>query len=435
MEGRAGQAVNLVPMSKIPLRRTRFLQAAVGAAATLSAGAPAFVPRLGEAADAIKLGAVVPLTGPYAAAGQSGLSGMQMAVAAANARGGAMSRQIVLVAEDSQADPGVGVQKARKLVNQDKCIGLLGSVSSAVALSVLAAADDLGVLFICTGGHTDDFSMRACRWNGFQVCHSTWMLTHATGYAFTEFGKKWYAITPDYAYGHSIMAGYVDIAKQVGATFVGDDLTPLGTSDFAPYLSKIAASGADVFVCNLGGNDFVDCMKQAEGFGIFSKMRVGGPIGDLQNFLASPPAARVGYWGIEWYYASDLVLGGRKSAHEFVAAYRKRYKEPPTPWTAFGYLGVEMLLSAMDSARTTDAKRVAKALAGKRFAASVFDGEAYVRSDNHALMWPIWVGDVRREGKPPDSDDIFDIKQRIAAEKVTPSSATIEAACKLSYPS
>ena len=39
------------------------------------------------------------------------------------------------------------------------------------------------------------------------ICHSTWMLTHATGYAFTKFGKEWYAITPDYAYGHSVMQG------------------------------------------------------------------------------------------------------------------------------------------------------------------------------------------------------------------------------------
>ena len=243
---------------------------------------------------------------------------MQMAVDAWNKKGGAMGRQVVLMQEDSAADPGVAVQKARKLVNQDKCVALIGSVSSAVSLSVGGAANSMGVLFMDTGGHSDDITMKDCHWSTFQICHPTWMLTHATGYAFSKYGKKWYAITPDYAYGHSIMNGYQDIAKQVGATFIGNDLTPLGTSDFGAYLPKLAASGADVFVCNLGGNDFVNCMKQAASYGIFKKMKAGGPLAELENFWASPPDARVGYWGIEWYYNGASVLGNKKTAHEFV---------------------------------------------------------------------------------------------------------------------
>ena len=94
-------------------------------------------------------------------------------------------------------------------------------------------------------------------------------------------------------------------------------------------------------------------MKQADSYGIFRKMKVGGPIGDLQNFVALPPAARVGYCGIEWYYAWPMVLGKRKSAHQFVADYREKYNEPPTAWSAFGYLGVDMLLGAIDAHKTT----------------------------------------------------------------------------------
>jgi branched-chain amino acid transport system substrate-binding protein len=311
---------------------------------------------------------------------------------------------------------------------------LIGSVSSAVSLSVGGAANSMGVLFMDTGGHTDDFTMTQCHWNNFQICHPTWMLTHATGYAFQKYGKKWYAITPDYAYGHSIMNGYQDIAKQVGATFIGNDLTPLGTSDFGAYLPKLAASGADVFVCNLGGNDFVNCMKQAASYGIFKKMKVGGPLAELENFWASPPDARVGYWGIEWYYNGASVIGNKKTAHDFVTETLARTGLPPSARNAFGYLGMDLLLNGMNVAKTTDAVKVAKALEGKKFDSPIFEGESYFRADNHALMWPMWVGSCEANGIGNDKNNLFSVTDRVAADKIIPPASAIAAACKLGYP-
>jgi branched-chain amino acid transport system substrate-binding protein len=292
----------------------------------------------------------------------------------------------------------------------------------------------MGVIYMDTGGHSDDITMKDCHWTTFQICHPTWMLTHATGYAFSKYGKKWYAITPDYAYGHSIMEGYTDIAKQVGATFIGNDLTPLGTTDFGAYLPKLASSGADIFVCNLGGNDFVNCMKQADSYGIFKKMKAGGPLAELENFWASPPGARVGYWGIEWYYNGTSVLGNKKTAHDFVAETMKRTGLPPSARNAFGFLGMDLLLHGMDSAKTTDSVKVARALEGKKFDSTIFEGESYFRADNHALMWPMWVGSCEANGLGGDKNNLFSITDRVAADKIVPPASAIAAACKLGYP-
>src|SRR5579883_1897819 len=92
--------------------RKKFLKGTALAAGAASIGFPAYIPQLGEAADQIKIGGVDPLTGTYAALGKSEFQGMQMAVDAWNKRGGSMGREAVLVREDSQADPGVAVQKA-----------------------------------------------------------------------------------------------------------------------------------------------------------------------------------------------------------------------------------------------------------------------------------------------------------------------------------
>ena len=421
-------------MGNTALSRKGFLKGTAVAAGAATFGAPAFIPKLGEAADQIKLGGIDPLTGTYAALGKSEFNGMTMALEAWNKRGGAMGREAVLVQEDDGADPGVGVQKARKLINQDKCVALIGSVSSAVSLSVGGAANAMSVVFVDTGGHTDDFTMKSCHWNNFQICHPTWMLTHATGYAFAKTGKKWYAISPDYAYGHSIMEGYEDIAKQVGATLIGNVFAPLGTSDWGAYLPQLANSGAEVFICNPGGQDFISLMRQADSFGIFKKMKVGGPLSDLENFWAAPPSARVGYWGVEWYYDSQLVLGNKKSAHDFVTEYTKRFGSPPTPRSAFGFLGMDLLLNGINVAKTTEPVKLARALEGKKFDSPIFVGESYFRPDNHALMWPMWVGNCEAEGIGGDKNNIFRITDRIAAEKIAPQASTISATCKLGYP-
>jgi branched-chain amino acid transport system substrate-binding protein len=415
--------------------RERFLKGTAIAAGAASVGFPAYIPRLGEAADEIRVGGIDPLTGTYAALGKSEFNGMQMAIDEWNKRGGAMGRKAVLYKEDDQADPGVGVQKARKLVNENKCSVLIGTVASNVTLAVGGAAHSLGVVFVDTGGHTDDFTMKDCHWTSFQICHPTWMLTHATGYTFATFGKKWYAISPDYAYGHSIMDGYVDIAKQVGATLVGNVFAPLGTSEWSSYLPQLANSGADVFICNPGGNDFITLVQQAASYGILKKMKLGGPLLDLENEYALPAALRVGYWGVEWYYDSPLVLGNKKTAHAFVAEYKKRYGGPPTPRSSFGYIGMHALLNGINEAKSTDALKLARAMEGKRFDPLIFVGDAYFRKDNHALMWPMWVGDTFGNGIGGDPYNIEKIVQRIPAAKIAAPASAISAACKLGYPS
>ncbi len=421
-------------MGKIALSRKGFLKGTAVAAGAATFGVPAFLPQVGQAAEQLKIGGLDPITGTYAALGKSEFNGMQMAVDAWNKRGGVLGREVVLLQEDDSADPGVAVQKARKHVNQEKCAALIGAVSSATALSVGGAANEMGVIYMDTGGHTDDFTMKHCHWTSFQICHPTWMLTHATGNAFSKFGKKWYAISPDYAYGHSIMDGYIDVAKQLGAELIGNVYAPLGTSDWGAYLPQLAKSGADVFICNPGGNDFITLMQQADGFGVFKKMKVGGPLADVENYWALPPAGRLGYWGLEWYAYGDLVIGKKKSALEFVSNYKKRYGGDATPRSAFGYLGMDLLLNGFNEAKSTDSVKIARALEGKKFDSPIFVGESYFRADNHALMWPMWVGNCQATGIGGDPQNIFTVTDRIPAEKIVPSESAIAAACKLGYP-
>ncbi|MFN2459734.1 MAG: ABC transporter substrate-binding protein, partial [Candidatus Velthaea sp.] len=409
---------------------------AVGAAGAAGAiGIPAFIPSIGEAADNIKIGLIDPTTGTYAFPGENEIKGFNMAVDMWNKRGGVMGRKVELVHEDDGSDAGVAAQKARKLVNQDKCVALVGTVSSASSLSVAGAANSLGVVFVDSGGHTDDVTGKNCNWNTFRTCHSTWMEAHATGVTLSKkFGKKWYFITPDYAFGHALETAYKDVLAKNGGTIVGNDLTPLGTTDFSPYLTKVLAAKPDVLLVLVQGDDYTNCMKQANSFGILKKVAVGGPQVEIEPLLGLPPEARGGFWGVEWFYKSEKVLGPKsnKLAHAFVADYTSRYKNPPTARSAFGYISVDRLLTAMAEAKATDAPKVARAMENVRFS-SIFEGQAYYRKEDHQLMWPMWTAEIRNPG-PNDKYDLFNIVDSQPADQIEQSVSEKAKVCKMEYP-
>jgi len=416
--------------------RKSFLTTAAITSAGLVTGFPAILPSRAFAADTLRVGLNEEYTGVYAAYAQSETRGAQMAMDAWNARGGVMGgTKVELVQADNNNNPGTSVEKTRQLVLVQKCAVLMGTINSADSLAVSGAANALNTFFIDSGGHADAVTGEKCAYSSFRTCHSTWMETHATGYSLAKkFGKKWYMIIPDYAFGHALQAGYHDVAKKIGVEFVGEDLTPLGTTDFSPYLTKVLAAKPDLLLVLVQGDDFVNCLKQTTQYGIVGKVPIGGPQVELEAVWALPKEARVGYWGVEWYYKGASVLGsGNKLADDFIAAYQKKYGQPPTARSAFGYITMDRLLWTVNEAKTTNAAKMARALEGAKFR-SIWEGEGYYRDVDHQLMWPMWVGQIRAQGTADDKYDIFDIVDRQEAEAIEQSVAEKKAVCHMNWP-
>ena len=110
-----------------------------------------------------------------------------------------------MLAEDlTSTDTGTAVQKAHKLIDRDKVNFLLGNVNSAMRSRPEKSQIRPGILHIVAGGHTDAVTGADCHWNVFRVCNTTRMETNSVSKTlFNKYGKKWYFITPDYAFGHT----------------------------------------------------------------------------------------------------------------------------------------------------------------------------------------------------------------------------------------
>ena len=287
-----------------------------------------------RAADAIKIGMVDPLTGVYAAVANNEVIGAKFAVEQINAKGGVLGRPLELLVEDSANDVGIGVQKTHKLIERDQVQFIIGDVNSAIAQAMAQVTAEKKVLHVVSGGHTDGITGKDCKWNVYRVCNTT--LTEANSVSdllFTKYGKRWHFITPDYSFGHTLQQGGEANLKKLGGTMTGNELTPLGTTDFSAYLIKARAANPDVLLVLVQGLDMVNCLKQVAQFGIDKQIHVAGLQQELESLEAMPPEARVGIWMFEWYWKQP----GVPHVEQFVADIRKRSNgKVPTARTWFG---------------------------------------------------------------------------------------------------
>ena len=97
-----------------------------------------------------------------------------------------------------------------------------------------------------------------------------------------KFGKRWYFFTPDYAWGHFLYDGFAKILKKASGTDLGNELMPLGSTDFCSALIKVQQAKPDVIIVLQGGDDFVNLMKQATQFGLTKNLAFGNGLAELE---------------------------------------------------------------------------------------------------------------------------------------------------------
>ena len=412
-----------------PLPRRAVLKAGLAIGA-IQVASPFVVKALVE--ETIKIGLDDPFTGTYAELGRNERIGCELAIDQINSKGGILGRKVELLAEDStSADTGTSVQKAHKLIDRDKVNFLLGNVNSAMALALGEVSNQAGILHIVTGGHTDAVTGSDCHWNVFRVCNTTRMETDSVAKTLlNKYGKKWYFLTPDYAFGHTLQQGFEAALKQNGGTELGASLTPLGTTDYSSYLIKAQATNPEVIIFLQAGQDAVNALKQAVQFGLDKKYHIAGAQQELEVLNGLPPEARIGTWVFEWYWKQPNV----PHVKEFVAAIRKKTGgKVPTARHWFGYVATWTCAHAADGTKSLDARKMAKFLENWKLPPEValMPNDPFYREGDNQLMPTLYVGHAQSHGKD-DPEDLFVVDQEVKG--VDAALPVGETGCNMKFP-
>jgi branched-chain amino acid transport system substrate-binding protein len=293
----------------------------------------------------IKIGMLIELTGVFTRNGREALDGTRLYL---DEIGGKVNgRPIELLVEDTEGKPDVGLTKARKLVERDGVHMLTGIVNSAVGLAVAAYAKDKKMPVIVSA----DFGVSALTVPGpllnpyiFRWSQSgTGPGQAAADWAYKVAGwRRVVSIGSDYAGGLEVNGSFARVFCHLGGRVVQELWPPLGTADFAPFLTQIDRS-ADAVVVFTPGADGLRIGRQYTEYGLKQPlMDLYAQVTDEAN-LAQFGDAALGWLSTIHYTA----LTDTPENKQFVATWEKRYHRVPFDNAADGYVGAKAIVEAV----------------------------------------------------------------------------------------
>ncbi len=196
--------------------------------------------------------------------------------------------------------------------------------------------------------------------------------------------KKVYLLNQNYSHGQQVAKFAKEnlSRKRPDVQIVGEDLHPLAqVRDFAPYIAKIKASGADTVITGNWGSDLALMVKAANEGGYTGKFFTY-----YTGVTGTPSALGTGGEGRVYQVAyQHYNMGGQMG--QWMAEFQKRYKDDM--YTGAIPLAYQAVSEAMAKAKSTDPVKVAAAMEGLKFKG--FNGEVEVRKLDHQLQQPLFV--------------------------------------------
>ncbi len=407
-------------------RRTLLKTGALVAGAT-ALGYPALA---GAQANTIKIGHLTPLTGFLGALGEYAVQGIKMAAEEINASGGLLGRQIELISEDS-VNPQTASSKAQRMIEQNKVQVLMGEINSASALTISQVAARNKTLFMSIGARSDALRGKDCNRYTFHVDIPVTVMVNAAGEALVRQGlvkgKKIYALTSDYLFGHDLSRAAKNFFTRNGGTVIGDELVPTDLTDFSPQLLKIRQARPDLVATNLGGNQVTNFVKQYAEFGL--QFPVAGFNLNTADAWAAGEGNLGGIWPTVWHH--ELKTPGSQA---FVQKFTQKYGRIPENHAWIEYVSLMMLAQAIRETKSVDTDKLIAYFESEAQFDVLKARKAYFRSWDHQLMQEAYPFTVKPKGQAKNKQDFLLFGEAVPAageplEKLAPPKS--ESLCKM----
>jgi branched-chain amino acid transport system substrate-binding protein len=314
------------------------------------------------AADVIKIGLLAPLTGFAAADGLSVSNSVKLAVDQVNEKGGLLGKKVELIVEDDAAQAKEAVGLARKLVQRDGVVAVVGGSYSMPSRAVAPLFQEFGIPFVAGYAVHPDITVAGdfCFRNGFLGT----VEGRGAGVVAVDMlqAKTVGLLTMDNDFGRTLADGFREYVVAKGAKVVFDQIYPLGEKDFSAYLTSIKDSDPDVVLASGYYAEAAGIVKQAYEMGLRSQI-LGEEGYDSPKFIELA--------GAEAAEGTIIVTNldrddPRPVVQEFISEYRKRYGMEPDMVGASNYDAFMIIADAIRRAGTTDPEQVRDAIAATR---------------------------------------------------------------------
>jgi branched-chain amino acid transport system substrate-binding protein len=331
-----------------------------------------------RAADDLRIGVLLPFTGPWAKNGQESFVAMEIARDMINERGGINGRKIVFVKGDA-VNPNAAVSEAERLITKEGIQLITGTYASPLGVAVSTAAERAGVIHWETIAAADIITRRGYK-NVFQVGPAA----SRYGFAAIDFIKDSLApamkkdprqlkvalLWENRAFGTSVGKGVRDRAEQMGLKLAWDEGYDQFMTDMTPLVQKLKDVKPDVLVAISFINDTILFQRKARELNFHVPAMIGVSAGysvpDLKDSIGST---------VNGIFVSDLPARVsndalepeiRKVADEFFSRYEKIQKRVAAGHASASFAGLWVLfrdvLPRVSSLEPAEVRKVALSL-------------------------------------------------------------------------
>lgn len=320
----------------------------------------------------VKIGNIIPLSGPSASVGVQGKNAREMAVEEINNAGGIKSlggAKLEMIYVDSKSDPTVGVTAAERLINTNKVHILTGCWNSAVTYPTTQVAERYAIPFIVPVSVRDTITERGFKYIFRVAAKDSWWTRDQILFLRDmekEFNVKLKTLALVYEngdWGTGFAAGWNKLAKEYGYKVVLDEPYPSTAIDLAPVVMKMKKANADVIMLVSNAADAILLTNTMAEFKVNAKAIIasGGGHADPKFLDNCKKNAEYIFDEVEW--ETDLGKPGVKEINE---KFKKRYGYNLTGESVDAYAAMYVIADALERAGSLKPEKIRDALDATR---------------------------------------------------------------------
>lgn len=343
--------------------------------------------------DSIKVGFINSLSGTMAISETTVSESLKMAADEINEAGGVNGKKLDVVTEDGASEPAVFAERSTRLIQQECVAAVFGGWTSASRKAMLPVFESNNSLLFYPVQYEGMESSPNIFYSG---ATTNQQIIPALDYLKEEEGvKKLFLVGSDYVFPRTANMIIKQYAEANGIEIVGEEYTPLGSTDFTTIANRIKGSGADAVFNTLNGDSNVAFFRQYNSLGLNSDSMPVMSVSIAEEEVEGIGASNVEGQLTAWNYYQTVESAENK---KFVEAFKDRYGQDRVtsdPMEA-AYTSLYLWKAMVEKADSFDVDAVREAAADTTFDAP--EGKVTVNGENQHLAKTPRIGRINDKG-------------------------------------
>lgn len=336
----------------------------------------------------IKIGFVNSLSGTMAISETTVNKSLHMAADEINAAGGVLGKQLKVVDQDGKSEPAVFAEKARSLIEKECVAAVFGGWTSSSRKAMLPVFEADNALLFYPLQYEGMESSPNIFYSG---AAPNQQIVPALDYLKEQGHKKLFLVGSDYVFPQTANRVVNAYAEGNGMEVVGEEYTPMGSTDFSTIVNKLKSSGADAVVNTLNGDSNVAFFKEYKASGLTADQ-----VPVISMSIAEEEISAIGLDNVKgqltaWNYYQTLDSSENQ---KFVKNFKAKYgaSKPTSDPMESAYTSLYLWKAMVEKAKSFDVDKVKAAADGVTFNAP--EGKVTVDGENHHIYKTSYIGRI-----------------------------------------